>query len=216
MHASRPSSPGVVAARGVRRSSSCAPRSRSRRCGCSPSRERVRRLRRPHAGRRRDVLDVLLPHPVPAGRARLQPAEAGLAFLPMTVVHVLDGPGRAAARRRASATRGCSSAGCLVALVGMAWLSRLDGGHAVLPAASRCRWCCSALGMGVAFTPLTAAGIAGVAPRRRGRRVGPRQRRAAARRLARPRHPGHGVRRGRQPRSGSSARRISRTGSRRR
>ena len=44
------------------------------------------RLRRPRAGRRRDVLDVLLPHAVPAGRRRLQRAEAGLAFLPMTIV----------------------------------------------------------------------------------------------------------------------------------
>ena len=51
------------------------------------------------------------------------------------------------------------------------------------------------IGIGIAFTPLTAAGIAGVAPARRRRRLGPAQRRPAARRLARPRHPGHGLRR---------------------
>ena len=33
-----------------------------------------RRLRRPGDGRRGDVLDLLLPHPVPAGRAGLRPA----------------------------------------------------------------------------------------------------------------------------------------------
>ena len=46
----------------------------------------------------------------------------------------------------------------------MAWLSRISGGTRVLPAASRCPWRCSASGIGIAFTPLTAAGIAGVAP----------------------------------------------------
>ena len=59
------------------------------------------------------------------------------------------------------------------------------------------------IGMGVAIAPLTAAGIAGVAPADAGAASGVRQRRPAARRLARPRHPRDGLRRGEPQRGGS-------------
>ena len=97
---------GAAAARGLRRDR--APR-RAADHAAAPVREprALRRLRRPRPARRRHVLDVLLPHPVPAGRARLQRA-AGRPRVPADDGRDVRGrPRRAAATPRASATACC-------------------------------------------------------------------------------------------------------------
>ena len=67
-----------------------------------------RRLRRPHPRRRGDVLDVLLPHPVPAGRAGLQRPGGRLRLPADDPLGLRDGAGCApdrAARRRGADPR---------------------------------------------------------------------------------------------------------------
>lgn len=89
------------------------------------------------------------------------PLEAGLAFLPMTLV--MFAMARVVPRL---ATRVGSTqlllGGLLVAVAGMAWLSRLSAGTAFLPDIALPLVLLGA-GIGVAFTPLTASGVAGVA-----------------------------------------------------
>jgi EmrB/QacA subfamily drug resistance transporter len=89
------------------------------------------------------------------------PLQAGLAFLPMTgvlftMVRVVP---RLAPRVGALPLLIC---GLAVALTGMVWLSRLLAGTAFFPDIALPLVLLGS-GMGVAFTPLTAAGIAGVA-----------------------------------------------------
>ena len=90
--------------------------------------------------------------------------QAGLAFLPMTRRHVRDGPRRAAARaarrRRAALLIG-----------GLALAADRDGvaepglgRDAPTSRRSRVPLSLLGIGIGIAFTPLTAAGIAGVRP----------------------------------------------------
>ena len=90
------------------------------------------------------------------------PLQAGLAFLPMTAVmfSMVRFVPRLSARwgdARLLVT------GVSVALVGMAWLSRLDGRRRTSPDIAL-PLVLLGLGMGAALAPLTAAGIAGVAP----------------------------------------------------
>jgi EmrB/QacA subfamily drug resistance transporter len=90
------------------------------------------------------------------------PLQAGLAFLPMTVV--MFATVRVVPRLivRFGDVR-MLTGGLLIALAGMAWLSRLGDGTAYFPQIAMPLVLLGA-GMGVALTPLTAAGIAGVAP----------------------------------------------------
>jgi len=87
---------------------------------------------------------------------------AGLAFLPMTLV--MFGMVRLAPRlvARLGNTR-LLIGGLAVALTGMAWLSQLGFSSAYFPQIAL-PLALLGLGMGAAFTPLTTAGIAGVAP----------------------------------------------------
>ncbi|MFE7423430.1 MFS transporter [Rhodococcus sp. NPDC057529] len=86
--------------------------------------------------------------------------QAGVAFFPMTVVNfvvALTIP--RLTRRVGNAT--LLTAGVLLTLVGMAWLSRVDAGSAYLSAVALPMVLIGA-GQGLAFAPLTAAGISGV------------------------------------------------------
>lgn len=86
--------------------------------------------------------------------------EAGVAFFPMTVVNFVV----AVAIPRLTHRVGNAPllvAGVLVTLVGMAWLSRVDGSSTYLTAVALPMVLIGA-GQGLAFAPLTAAGITGV------------------------------------------------------
>jgi EmrB/QacA subfamily drug resistance transporter len=89
------------------------------------------------------------------------PLEAGVAFLPMTLV--MFGIVRLVPRliARYGNTR-LLVGGLLIAVSGMAWLSRISIDSAYLPEIA-VPLVLLGLGMGMAFTPLTTAGIAGVA-----------------------------------------------------
>jgi EmrB/QacA subfamily drug resistance transporter len=90
------------------------------------------------------------------------PLQAGLAFLPMTAVMF----SMVRLVPRLSARWGDARllmTGVTVALAGMAWLSRLDETTPFLPGIAL-PLVLLGLGMGAALAPLTAAGIAGVAP----------------------------------------------------
>jgi EmrB/QacA subfamily drug resistance transporter len=88
--------------------------------------------------------------------------ESGIAFLPMTAV--MFGVVRVVPRlaQRVGETR-LLVGGLLVALAGMAWLSRLPEGGGYFPEIAL-PLVLLGVGIGVAITPLTSAGIAGVAP----------------------------------------------------
>ncbi len=86
------------------------------------------------------------------GRARV-PADDGR--------DVRDGPRRADRSRRASATRRLLIGGLALAVVGIAWLSRVTEGTHYFPQHRRSRWRIVGVGIGIAFTPLTAAGHRG-------------------------------------------------------
>ena len=88
--------------------------------------------------------------------------EAGFAFLPMTAV--MFALGRLVPRIlvRVGNTR-LLIAGLLIALIGIAWLSRLAADTAYFPGIAL-PLALLGIGMGIAFTPLTSAGVAGVAP----------------------------------------------------
>jgi EmrB/QacA subfamily drug resistance transporter len=86
--------------------------------------------------------------------------EAGIAFLPMTLV--MFALGRVVPRivGRVGNTR-LMAAGLLTALVGIAWLSRLAADTAYFPGIAL-PLALLGFGMGIAFAPLTSAGVAGV------------------------------------------------------
>ena len=110
-----------------------------------------------------DVRHVLLPDPVPAGRRRLQPAR-GRARLPADdrrhVRAWCSSCPRLAARLGNAALL---AGGVSIALVGMTWISRLSADTPYLTGIAL-PMVILGIGVGAAFTPLTAAGIAGVAP----------------------------------------------------
>jgi predicted MFS family arabinose efflux permease len=89
--------------------------------------------------------------------------QAGLAFLPMTAV--MFATGRSVPRLAARFGEGrLLLGGLMLAVAGLAWLSRIGAGtgyfpHVAVPLAL------VGTGIGLAFVPLTAAGVAGVAER---------------------------------------------------
>ncbi len=110
------------------------------------------------------------------GVLHYSPLQAGIAFLPLTLVMfsmVFVVPRLAARFGNARLLAG----GIAVALVGMTWLSQVSAGTHYLTGVA-IPMAILGVGAGAAFTPLTSSGVAGVAARRCGRRVGPRQRRA--------------------------------------
>ena len=96
------------------------------------------------------------------GVLHYNPLQAGLAFLPMTAVmfSMVQVVPRLTARVGAMAVL---IAGLTLALTGMFWLSRLSDGTAFFPGIAL-PLALLGTGMGMALTPLTGAGIAGVAP----------------------------------------------------
>jgi predicted MFS family arabinose efflux permease len=89
------------------------------------------------------------------------PLEAGIAFLPMTVVMFSTVRFVPRLSARWGDTR-LLVTGIAVALAGMAWLSRLDEATPYFPGIAL-PLVLLGLGMGAALAPLTAAGVAGVA-----------------------------------------------------
>ena len=91
------------------------------------------------------------------------PLQAGLAFLPMTLANF---PVALAVPRltRAFGNARLLGGGVTVTLIGMAWLSRLDADTDYLTGIAL-PMVVIGLGQGAALGPLTASGIAGVAPR---------------------------------------------------
>ena len=88
--------------------------------------------------------------------------QAGVAFFPMTVVNFVVALAIPRLTRRVG-NAALLAAGVLTTLVGMAWLSRVDAGSAYLTAVALPMVLIGA-GQGLAFAPLTAAGISGVDP----------------------------------------------------
>ena len=90
------------------------------------------------------------------------PVQAGLAFLPMTVL--LFGVSRLAARLLGRfAPVPLALAGIVPVIAGMAWLSRISPGTAYLPGVLG-PMILFGVGMGLAMVPLTTAALAGVRP----------------------------------------------------
>ena len=157
----------------------------------------LRRLRRPDPGRRRHVRRCSSSSPSTcracAASARSQ---AGLAFLPMTLVDVRAWSGSCRGSRARFGERAAARpAASPLALVGMAWLSRIGDRTRRTSRLIAMPMVLLGIGMGAAFTPLTTAGHRRRRARGRRRRLRPRQRRPPARRLARARRPGDGLRR---------------------
>ncbi|HET6174080.1 MAG TPA: MFS transporter [Gaiellales bacterium] len=96
------------------------------------------------------------------GVAGYSALEAGLAFLPMTAVMFAMGRLVPLLMPRIGSTR-LLNGGLALALVGIAWLSRVSDGMHYFPGIA-VPLALLGIGIGLAFTPLTAAGIAGVAP----------------------------------------------------
>jgi EmrB/QacA subfamily drug resistance transporter len=96
------------------------------------------------------------------GVLHYNPLQAGLAFLPMTAVmfSMVQVVPRVAAR---VGTMPLLLVGLALALTGMAWISRLSDTTAFFPGIALPLVLLGS-GMGMALTPLTAAGIAGVEP----------------------------------------------------
>jgi len=92
----------------------------------------------------------------------LDALQAGLAFLPMTIVMFATGRAAPALVPRLGTTR-LLVAGLAGACVGLAWLSRVDAGSSYFPHVALAMVVFGA-GTGLAMTPLTAAGLEGVAP----------------------------------------------------
>jgi EmrB/QacA subfamily drug resistance transporter len=88
--------------------------------------------------------------------------QAGVAFFPMTVVNFVVAMAIPRLTRRVP-NASLLGAGVLVTLVGMAWLSRVDATSAYLTAVALPMVLIGA-GQGLAFAPMTSAGIAGVDP----------------------------------------------------
>jgi EmrB/QacA subfamily drug resistance transporter len=93
----------------------------------------------------------------------LSALEAGLAFLPMTAVMFAMGRVVPILAPRFGNTR-LLTGGLLLAVLGVAWLSRVAAGTHYFPQIA-VPLALVGIGIGIAFTPLTAAGIAGVAQR---------------------------------------------------
>jgi EmrB/QacA subfamily drug resistance transporter len=96
------------------------------------------------------------------GVAGYSALKAGLAFLPMTGVMFAMVRVVPWLTRRIGSMR-LLIGGLVVALAGMAWMSRIGEGTAYFPGIV-VPLMLLGIGVGVAFTPLTASGIAGVAP----------------------------------------------------
>jgi EmrB/QacA subfamily drug resistance transporter len=97
------------------------------------------------------------------GVTGFNPLQAGLAFLPMTLV--MFSMGRILPRIADRLTpMQLMIGGLALALAGIGWLSRISDGTAYFPEIAL-PLVLLGLGMGTAFAPLTAAGMAGVAPR---------------------------------------------------
>jgi predicted MFS family arabinose efflux permease len=90
------------------------------------------------------------------------PLEAGLAFLPMTAVMFTMGRVVPRLVLRFGATA-VLLAGLALAVVGISWLSRITAGTHYFPEIA-VPLALVGTGIGIAFAPLTSAGIAGVAP----------------------------------------------------
>jgi EmrB/QacA subfamily drug resistance transporter len=90
------------------------------------------------------------------------PLEAGAAFLPMTLLVFTMVQVVPRIAPRVGNTR-LLTGGLLLALVGMVWLSRIGDGTPYFPQIAL-PLLLLGIGMGAALTPLTSAGIAGVAP----------------------------------------------------
>jgi len=88
------------------------------------------------------------------------PLEAGLGFFPMTVVNFVVAIAVPRLTRRFGNAM-LLAAGLAVTLAGMAWLSRLGAGDPYLTSVALPMILIGA-GQGLAFAPLTAAGISGV------------------------------------------------------
>jgi predicted MFS family arabinose efflux permease len=90
------------------------------------------------------------------------PVEAGVAFLPMTVANFAVAVAVPRLTRRLGNGQ-LLAAGVAVTLIGMAWLSRLSADSSYLTAIAL-PMVLIGIGQGAALRPLTASGIAGVAP----------------------------------------------------
>lgn len=86
--------------------------------------------------------------------------QAGVAFFPMTVVNFVVAVAIPRLTRRVG-NASLLAAGVLITFLGMAWLSRVDAGSVYLTAVALPMALIGA-GQGLAFAPLTAAGISGV------------------------------------------------------
>jgi EmrB/QacA subfamily drug resistance transporter len=96
------------------------------------------------------------------GVAGYSPLKAGISFLPMTLVMFSMVQVVPRVSRRIGSTT-LLIAGLSLDMLGMAWLSRLSESTAFFPGIA-IPMVMMGIGMGAALTPLTAAGIAGVAP----------------------------------------------------
>jgi EmrB/QacA subfamily drug resistance transporter len=96
------------------------------------------------------------------GAREFSALQAGVAFLPMTLVMFTMVRLVPRLTARFGETR-LLLVGLLIALLGMAWMSRLALGTPYFPAIA-VPLVLLGVGMGIALTPLTTAGIAGVAP----------------------------------------------------
>ena len=90
------------------------------------------------------------------------PLQAGLGFLPMTLVNFAVALAVPRLMRRIPGAV-LLAVGLALTLVGMAWLSRVDAGDTYLAAVALPMLLIGA-GQGLAFAPLTNSGLAGVAP----------------------------------------------------
>jgi EmrB/QacA subfamily drug resistance transporter len=88
------------------------------------------------------------------------PLQAGVAFLPMSAVNFVVALLVTAAVRRLGSTP-VLAAGVAVTLAGMAWLSRV-GADSSYPTAVALPMVLIGIGQGLAFAPMTSAGLAGV------------------------------------------------------
>jgi EmrB/QacA subfamily drug resistance transporter len=95
------------------------------------------------------------------GVAGYSALEAGLAFLPMTALMFAIGRAVPLLTPRLGSSR-LLTCGLIIAVTGLAWLSRLSEGTDYLTGMAL-PLALLGIGIGLAFTPLTAAGIAGVA-----------------------------------------------------
>ncbi|MDX6628859.1 MAG: hypothetical protein QOH00_1105 [Gaiellales bacterium] len=88
--------------------------------------------------------------------------EAGVAFLPMTAVMLAMGRAVPLLTPRLGSNR-LLTGGLVLAVAGLAWLTRISEGTQYFPGIA-IPLALLGIGIGIAFAPLTAAGIAGVAP----------------------------------------------------